>query len=324
MSSPSSPPSSSNEFLDGLKFGQKVYFEAKPNGGSSSSSGITTKKGNQQPPRCQVEGCKVDLSGAKAYYSRHKVCCMHSKSPIVVVSGLEQRFCQQCSRFHQLPEFDQGKRSCRRRLADHNERRRKPHPTSLLTSHFTKLSPSTFDDNNKGNDFMMECASYPKFSSSNALATQTSYEPVCRDRTTPFTWQNNTEPPSDFFQQGSVGGTNFLSPRHPPMESYNEVADSSCALSLLSNHTWDSRNTTPSVEMNNLLSFNETLMSQSSQGAASYQLSNASWFLKGIDSGNCSAEDVPDLELGQNSHTLHSNLPGELDVSQDKRHYWSL
>lgn len=102
MSSPSSPPSSSNEFLDGLKFGQKVYFEAKPNGGSSSSSGITTKKGNQQPPRCQVEGCKVDLSGAKAYYSRHKVCCMHSKSPIVVVSGLEQRFCQQCSRSHVL------------------------------------------------------------------------------------------------------------------------------------------------------------------------------------------------------------------------------
>jgi len=114
--SPSSPPNSSTEFLDGLKFGQKIYFEdatstvvvaasqIKPNavgvGGSSSSSGM--KKGNNHPPRCQVEGCKVDLSGAKAYYSRHKVCCMHSKSPSVVVSSLEQRFCQQCSRSHVL------------------------------------------------------------------------------------------------------------------------------------------------------------------------------------------------------------------------------
>lgn len=29
-------------------------------------------------------------------------------------------------RFHLLAEFDDGKRSCRRRLAGHNERRRKP------------------------------------------------------------------------------------------------------------------------------------------------------------------------------------------------------
>ena len=31
-----------------------------------------------------------------------------------------------CFRFHMLPEFDDGKRSCRKRLADHNRRRRKP------------------------------------------------------------------------------------------------------------------------------------------------------------------------------------------------------
>lgn len=29
-------------------------------------------------------------------------------------------------RFHLLVEFDDGKRSCRKRLAGHNERRRKP------------------------------------------------------------------------------------------------------------------------------------------------------------------------------------------------------
>lgn len=31
-------------------------------------------------------------------------------------------------RFHALEEFDEGKRSCRRRLAGHNRRRRKTHP----------------------------------------------------------------------------------------------------------------------------------------------------------------------------------------------------
>jgi hypothetical protein len=48
--------------------------------------------------RCQVEGCHVELAGAKEYHRRHKVCEAHSKAPRVVVLGAEQRFCQQCSR----------------------------------------------------------------------------------------------------------------------------------------------------------------------------------------------------------------------------------
>ncbi|KAK9085330.1 hypothetical protein Sjap_025741 [Stephania japonica] len=75
--------------------------------------------------RCQAERCSADLSEAKRYYRRHKVCEHHSKAAVVVVAGLRQRFCQQCSRFHELLEFDEAKRSCRRRLAGHNERRRK-------------------------------------------------------------------------------------------------------------------------------------------------------------------------------------------------------
>ena len=35
-------------------------------------------------------------------------------------------------RFHALQEFDEGKRSCRRRLAGHNRRRRKTHPDTLV------------------------------------------------------------------------------------------------------------------------------------------------------------------------------------------------
>ncbi|CAM6038969.1 unnamed protein product, partial [Sphagnum compactum] len=115
--------------------------------GSSSSSPPSTKKqrltspssttagggGNQNPAppcRCQVEGCTANLSSAKDYHRRHKVCEMHSKASKAIAAGCEQRFCQQCSRFHVLTEFDEIKHSCRRRLAGHNERRHKPHPES--------------------------------------------------------------------------------------------------------------------------------------------------------------------------------------------------
>ncbi|KAK8545655.1 hypothetical protein V6N12_026485 [Hibiscus sabdariffa] len=86
------------------------------------------------PPCCQVERCGLDLSDAKRYHRRHKVCEVHAKAPFVVVGGLRQRFCQQCSRFHELPEFDESKRSCRRRLAGHNERRRKSTAESSSSS----------------------------------------------------------------------------------------------------------------------------------------------------------------------------------------------
>ncbi|KAL6175404.1 hypothetical protein ACLB2K_052045 [Fragaria x ananassa] len=79
-----------------------------------------------QTAYCQVHGCNKDLSSSKDYHKRHKVCEAHSKTAKVIVKGIEQRFCQQCSRFHLLAEFDDGKRSCRKRLAGHNERRRKP------------------------------------------------------------------------------------------------------------------------------------------------------------------------------------------------------
>nr|AOF41339.1 squamosa promoter-binding protein 20 [Populus tomentosa] len=84
-----------------------------------------TGSGGASPPSCQVEKCGANLTDAKRYHRRHKVCEVHAKSPAVVVAGIRQRFCQQCSRFHELAEFDETKRSCRRRLAGHNERRRK-------------------------------------------------------------------------------------------------------------------------------------------------------------------------------------------------------
>ena len=49
-------------------------------------------------PVCQVDDCKSDLSCAKDYHRRHKVCEVHSKTSKAVVANQMQRFCQQCSR----------------------------------------------------------------------------------------------------------------------------------------------------------------------------------------------------------------------------------
>ncbi|WOK96625.1 squamosa promoter-binding-like protein 16 [Canna indica] len=99
-----------------------------------SLSGPAKRRGlanASQNASCSVDGCKADLSKCREYHRRHKVCEIHSKTPVVLVSGQEQRFCQQCSRFHLLVEFDEVKRSCRKRLDGHNRRRRKPQPSSL-------------------------------------------------------------------------------------------------------------------------------------------------------------------------------------------------
>lgn len=102
-----------------LKLGKRHYFEdatsmnerhvegfsvvkrGKPYynlGGVGPSSSTAVIGSTATIPRCQVEGCHVTLADAKDYHRRHKVCEMHSKAPKVVVLGLEQRFCQQCSR----------------------------------------------------------------------------------------------------------------------------------------------------------------------------------------------------------------------------------
>lgn len=98
----------------GLKLGKRTYFEDMCAAASSSktaapisiiptSSAATARRSrvsnhDAQAPHCQVEGCHLDLKSAKEYHRRHRICESHSKSPRVVVAGVELRFCQQCSR----------------------------------------------------------------------------------------------------------------------------------------------------------------------------------------------------------------------------------
>ncbi|KAJ9567516.1 hypothetical protein OSB04_003482 [Centaurea solstitialis] len=109
-----------------------------------------TRIAGSPSPVCQVLGCNKSLVSCKDYHKRHKVCEIHSKTAKVIVKGVEQRFCQQCSRFHLLSEFDDGKRSCRKRLADHNERRRKPHVGRHSDRHGRLLQSYRADGKTKG------------------------------------------------------------------------------------------------------------------------------------------------------------------------------
>ncbi|CBI30036.3 unnamed protein product, partial [Vitis vinifera] len=322
----SSSSANSSESLNGLKFGQKIYFEDL---GKVRGSGVVQ---GGQPPRCQVEGCKVDLSDAKAYYSRHKVCGMHSKSPTVIVAGLEQRFCQQCSRFHQLAEFDQGKRSCRRRLAGHNERRRKPPPGSLLSSRYGRLSSSIFENSSRvGGGFLMDFAAYPRHPERDTWPTTRASDRVPGNQTTamgrflPHPWQSNSENP--LFLQGSAGGTSFHGPGIPSGECFTGASDSSCALSLLSNQPWSSRNRASGLGANSFMNPEGASMAQPTapHSAAINHFPSTSWDFKGNEGSSSSQEMPPDLGLGQISQPINSQFSGGGELPQQSgRQYMEL
>nr|GEY18371.1 hypothetical protein [Tanacetum cinerariifolium] len=101
---------------------------------SSSKRACTKATDATQVVSCLVDGCMGDLSNYGKYHQRHKVCEAHSKSPQVLINDQLLRFCQQCSRFQSLEEFDEEKRSCRKRLDGHNRRRRKRQPC-LISPH---------------------------------------------------------------------------------------------------------------------------------------------------------------------------------------------
>ncbi|KAK4715226.1 hypothetical protein R3W88_013564 [Solanum pinnatisectum] len=230
-----------------------VYREAKSNQSLKRNSALSSVNSSLQGkklrttnfqseiPVCQVHGCNKDLSSSKDYHKRHKVCNEHSKTAIVIVNGIEQRFCQQCSRFHLLAEFDEGKRSCRKRLAGHNERRRKPqfdtHWGSRLldmTSQrrvpflFPEIFPGSFfyqenyEDNNNNKHLKLEHK--PFGISQLAMSVKNEQFPA---KSIQHHYGVRKQDPSKVL---TGGATLFV-------QEFSEGQNSSCALSLLSAHS---------------------------------------------------------------------------------------
>ncbi|KAM7259433.1 hypothetical protein ACFE04_015174 [Oxalis oulophora] len=87
---------------------------------------VNNRAGSGTVLRCQVPGCEVDITALKGYHKRHRVCLQCAHASTVSLDGECKRYCQQCGKFHLLSDFDEGRRSCRRKLEKHNRRRRKP------------------------------------------------------------------------------------------------------------------------------------------------------------------------------------------------------
>ncbi|XP_042508479.1 squamosa promoter-binding-like protein 15 [Macadamia integrifolia] len=130
-----------------LKLGGSLY-SVEENASRPNKRVRSGSPGGGSYPMCQVDDCRGDLSNAKDYHRRHKVCELHSKTTKALVGKQMQRFCQQCSRFHPLSEFDEGKRSCRRRLAGHNRRRRKTQPEDVSSR---LMVPGSRENTGSGN-----------------------------------------------------------------------------------------------------------------------------------------------------------------------------
>eukprot|EP00240_Pyramimonas_obovata_P004520 CAMPEP_0118934962 /NCGR_PEP_ID=MMETSP1169-20130426/14604_1 /TAXON_ID=36882 /ORGANISM="Pyramimonas obovata, Strain CCMP722" /LENGTH=345 /DNA_ID=CAMNT_0006877927 /DNA_START=161 /DNA_END=1195 /DNA_ORIENTATION=+ len=72
---------------------------------------------------CRVPGCScTDLSNASRHCLRHRVCAQHLQSLSVMFHGKPHRFCQKCTRFHEIHEFDNMKHSCRAALKQQKNR----------------------------------------------------------------------------------------------------------------------------------------------------------------------------------------------------------
>ncbi|KAM0962828.1 squamosa promoter-binding-like protein 7 [Malus sylvestris] len=86
---------------------------------------VKTGRAPNGTARCQVPSCGVDIKELKGYHRRHRVCLACANASTVDIDGESKRYCQQCGKFHVLSDFDEGKRSCRRKLERHNNRRRR-------------------------------------------------------------------------------------------------------------------------------------------------------------------------------------------------------
>ena len=95
--------------------------KSSDSGRSSRSSG--GRRRVSKSGACRVDGCEIKLSDMSKYARRHMICEVHLKSLEVFWKGKRQRFCQKCTRFQELSQFDGARHSCRKGLSLQRNRR---------------------------------------------------------------------------------------------------------------------------------------------------------------------------------------------------------
>ncbi|XP_020595138.1 squamosa promoter-binding-like protein 17, partial [Phalaenopsis equestris] len=143
--------------------------------------------------------------------------------------------------FHQLPEFDHGKRSCRRKLAGHNERRRKP-PAAPLLSRKGQILSFLHGDNSKASCSALDLG-FSKFLGESIKGVRPEIScGICGNSRAAIDhqWQEDFSSTQVSMPPWSPGRALFSSLGEVLQgeEYFTGVSESSCALSLLSSQTW--------------------------------------------------------------------------------------
>ncbi|CAK9181585.1 unnamed protein product [Ilex paraguariensis] len=179
-------------------------------------------------------------------------------------------------------------------------------------------------NNSRAGGFLMDFTSYPKLTWRIPWPDTKGTDRISGNQLTatgkilPFMWQSNSENPPPDLLQGSSSRTGDPFTHIPSGECFVGVSNSSCALSLLSNQPWGSRNQPFNLGVHNLLNTDGTPMVQAAgtNGEAISQFSSNSWGLKCNETGSSSHEMPPDLGLTQISHPANSQYHGEFELAQ--------
>ncbi|KAJ1428826.1 SBP domain [Sesbania bispinosa] len=154
--------------------------------------------------RCQVPGCEVDITELKGYHRRHRVCLRCANASTVLLHDEPKRYCQQCGKFHDLSDFDEGKRSCRRKLERHNNRRRrKPLDSRAATDHEPQ-SVSQNEDFNCDTEAGKDCSNLSSELIEKGASPDHEDEPVAILSSTPDTQNINSDSVVSFAASGET------------------------------------------------------------------------------------------------------------------------
>lgn len=186
------------------------------------------------------------------------------------------------------------------------------------------------ENSSRVGSFLMDFSAYPKLTGKDVWSSGTKVSErvpgnqsiTSMGKYIPHPWQSNSgNNPSELLLPVSASGTSFSGPGNPSGECINGITDSSCALSLLSNQTWGSRNRPSALEVNALLNAEGAFVAQP-QTAAAHAATNhfptVSWGFKGNEAphshtSSSSLDLTSDLGLNhQVSQALTSSFSGDV------------